>query len=127
VRSALVALKIASPEENLFSIPPRFSSKKGCPPASAPVSARSREFFIELSFLRVRIGGVSWPPVFVLMRALSYILIALGLYLLGHAAYDESCGSTRMPVRLLRKHFNSGYLYSIPVLKANNPNSFASL
>jgi hypothetical protein len=62
------------------------------------------------------------------MRALSYILIALGIYLLAAAFYQECQGRTFKPVMLPGKATgmgaNQGYLYSIPVLKHQNPEFF---
>lgn len=58
------------------------------------------------------------------MRALSYILIALGVFLLAHAVYDECRGRTHMPVRLSGRRFNTRYLYTLPVFRANNPELF---
>jgi hypothetical protein len=62
------------------------------------------------------------------MRALSYILIALGIYLLAAAFYQEYQGRTFKPAMLPGKATgmgaNRGYLYSIPVLKNQNPELF---
>src|ERR1700722_6223963 len=59
------------------------------------------------------------------MRTLSYILLALGIYLLGHALYDECSGVTHQPISFFyRRHTHSGYLYSIPVRRDNNPQLF---
>jgi hypothetical protein len=58
------------------------------------------------------------------MRVLSYILIALGIYLLASAFYQECRGKTFKPAMLQGKATglgaNHGYLYSIPVLKSQN-------
>ena len=62
------------------------------------------------------------------MRALSFILIVLGLYLLGSVYYDEYRGSTFMPATLFGgktgPRFSRQYLYSIPVRKEQNPELF---
>jgi hypothetical protein len=62
------------------------------------------------------------------MRALSFILIALGIYLLGSAYYDEYRGCTFKPATLQGKatgrSANRGYLFSIPVKKEQNPELF---
>jgi hypothetical protein len=62
------------------------------------------------------------------MRVLSYILIALGIYLLAAAFYQEYQGRTFKPAMLPGKatgmNANRGYLYSIPVLKHQNPELF---
>jgi hypothetical protein len=68
-------------------------------------------------------------PAFIgVMRVLSFILIALGLYLLGSAYYDEYRGSTFKPAALrggrAGPSFNRGYLYSIPVSREQNPELF---
>jgi hypothetical protein len=74
--------------------------------------------------------GRCLPFIQFLMRALSYILIALSVYLLGHAVYDEYRGSTTMPVSfvgpggILLRRSNSRYLYSWPVQRENNPSLF---
>ena len=62
------------------------------------------------------------------MRVLSFILIALGIYLLAAAFYQECQGRTFKPAMLPGKATgmgaNRGYLYSIPVLKNQNPELF---
>jgi hypothetical protein len=58
------------------------------------------------------------------MRALSYILIALGICLLASAGYDEFRGSTTKPLTLRGRRHNTAYLYRIRVSKENNPNLF---
>jgi hypothetical protein len=58
------------------------------------------------------------------MRVLSYILIALGIYLLTSAAYDEYRGSTTKPATLIGRRYNTAYLYSLHVLRDNNPELF---
>lgn len=60
------------------------------------------------------------------MRVLSFIAIALGIYLLASAGYDELRGVTRKPVTLLslKRRFNTSYLYSIPVQRQQNPELF---
>ena len=58
------------------------------------------------------------------MRILSCIFIALGIYLLARAGYDEFRGSTTKPLTLMGRHHNTAYLYSIPVLRENNPKLF---
>jgi hypothetical protein len=62
------------------------------------------------------------------MRALSYILIALGIYLLVSAFYQEYQGITFQPAMFPGKargmSANRGYLYSIPILKDQNPELF---
>jgi len=58
------------------------------------------------------------------VRALSYILIALGIYLLASAGYDEVRGSTTKPATLMGKRSNTAYLYSLHLLKENNPELF---
>jgi hypothetical protein len=58
------------------------------------------------------------------MRALSYILIALGIYLLACAGYDEFRGSTTKPATLMGRRHNTAYLYSLRVLRTNNPELF---
>lgn len=62
------------------------------------------------------------------MRLLAYILIALGIYLLASAAYDEFKGITWKPAMLAGKPYgraaNSGYLYKIAVHREQNPELF---
>ena len=62
------------------------------------------------------------------MRALSYILIVFGIYLLGRAVYQEYSGRTFKPAALLLKatgrEANRGFLYSRPVLRNQNPELF---
>jgi hypothetical protein len=63
------------------------------------------------------------------MRALSYILVVLGIYLLASASYQEYHGRTFKPATLLpakatSRSANRGYLYSISVLKSQNPELF---
>ena len=58
------------------------------------------------------------------MRALSYILIALGIYLMANAGYDELHGSTTKPATFMGRRHNTAYLYSLRVLRANNPELF---
>jgi hypothetical protein len=59
------------------------------------------------------------------MRVLSSILIALGIYLLASAGYDEYRGSTTKPATFGgRHHYNTAYLYRLHVLRANNPELF---
>jgi hypothetical protein len=62
------------------------------------------------------------------MRVLSYIIIALGVYLLACTTYDEVRGITHKPVISLRMpgtgRFNVWYLYSIPVHRDQNPRLF---
>lgn len=61
------------------------------------------------------------------MRIASLILVALGVYLLVHAAYDEYRGATHMPLRLIRlrgSRSNSAYLYRIVVRQNQNPELF---
>ena len=55
------------------------------------------------------------------MRALSYILIVLGIYLLVNAGYEEFHGSTTKPLTLMGRRHNSAYLYRTHVLRENNP------
>ena len=68
------------------------------------------------------------PEMLGIMRALSYILIALGIYLLASACYQEYHGRTFKPAMLQGKATgmgaNRGYLYSIPVLREQNPELF---
>jgi hypothetical protein len=59
------------------------------------------------------------------MRAISYILILLGIYLLVTATYDEFRGITRKPATLMRRaRYNPAYLYRIPVRQEQNPELF---
>lgn len=62
------------------------------------------------------------------MRILSYILIVLGIYLFASALYQEYHGRTFKPLALQLKatgmSANRGYLYSIPVLRDQNPELF---
>ena len=62
------------------------------------------------------------------MRALSVILIVLGIYLFASAIYQEYHGRTFKPWALQLKATgmgaNRGYLYSIPVLRDQNPELF---
>jgi hypothetical protein len=59
------------------------------------------------------------------MRGLSYILIALGIYLLAATGYDEYRGITYKPASLLRtRRYNQAYLYRIPVHREQNPELF---
>ena len=62
------------------------------------------------------------------MRPLAYIFIALGIYLLVCAGFDEVRGITHKPVTFLRtfgtSRFNGWYLYSIPVRREQNPPLF---
>jgi hypothetical protein len=55
------------------------------------------------------------------MRVLSYILIALGIYLLASGGYEEFRGSTTKPATLMGKRHDTAYLYSLSVLRTNNP------
>ena len=58
------------------------------------------------------------------MRALSYILMVLGIFLLVNAGYEEFHGSTTKPVALMGRRYNTAYLYRIRVLRDNNPELF---
>jgi hypothetical protein len=67
------------------------------------------------------------------MRLLSYILMLLGIYLLAVAAYQEIHGRTTRPAMFLpfteraireRRHSFNNYIFSVPVLKRNNPQLF---
>jgi len=60
------------------------------------------------------------------MRVLSYILLALGIFLLASAGYDEFRGVTHKPADLLRRRHASysGYLYRIPIVRDNSPGLF---
>jgi hypothetical protein len=60
------------------------------------------------------------------MRIAAYILIALGIYCLAATAYDEYRGETHKPYTLVGRRSASHhvYLYSIPVLRQNNPELF---
>jgi hypothetical protein len=58
------------------------------------------------------------------MRALSYILIALGICLLASAGHDEFGGNTTQPATVMGRRHNSAYLYSLRVPRKNNPELF---
>jgi hypothetical protein len=62
------------------------------------------------------------------MRVLSYILILAGLCLFASAANDEYRGTTTKPAAWFGqgtgRSFNTHYLYSIPVLRNQNPELF---
>jgi hypothetical protein len=59
------------------------------------------------------------------MRALSCILIALGIYLLAASAYDEFRGITRKPATLVGKaRSNHAYLYRMPIRREQDPELF---
>jgi hypothetical protein len=62
------------------------------------------------------------------MRMLAYILIVLGIYLFAGVLYQEYHGRTFKPLALQLKatgvSANRGYLYSIPVLRDQNPELF---
>ncbi len=59
------------------------------------------------------------------MRLTSLILIALGVFLLVHSAFDEIRGTTHKPYHWLGiRRYNSWYLYSIPVQRDKNPELF---
>lgn len=61
------------------------------------------------------------------MRVLSYILIALGIYLLA-AAFIKNVREERSSRRCFQAagmSANRGYLYSIPVLRDQNPELFS--
>lgn len=72
-----------------------------------------------------RTGGIATLGV---MRALSYILIALGFYLLASAFYDEYRGITTKPAifppKATSRNASRGYLFSIPVHREQNPELF---
>lgn len=55
------------------------------------------------------------------MRALSYILIALGICLLMSAGYDEYRGITTRPLPFTARQYHHAYLYSLPVSNGNHP------
>jgi hypothetical protein len=67
------------------------------------------------------------------MRAVSYILMVLGIYLLASAAYQEIHGITTRPYKYLpfsrdaileSDYVDHSYQFSIQVLKKNNPQRF---
>lgn len=61
------------------------------------------------------------------MRALSYVLIVLGVILLALAVNDEVSGTTHVPLqpRSFRRHaYNSGYLYRRIVRRSEQPQLF---
>jgi hypothetical protein len=59
------------------------------------------------------------------MRVLSYILIALGIYLLAAAGYDEYRGITGKPLAFgTRRRHNSVHLYRMRVSKVETPQLF---
>jgi hypothetical protein len=96
------------------------------PPDKSPqplaVGAFSPAFALTSWFRRGLVGKASPES---LMRVLSYILIAFGIYLLASAGYDEFRGSTTKPATLMGKRHNTAYLYSLSVLKKNNPELFS--
>lgn len=58
------------------------------------------------------------------MRALAYMLIALGIWLLASACYDDYRGSTTKPAMLMGMRHNRAYLYSVLVPREQNPELF---
>jgi len=62
------------------------------------------------------------------MRACAIALLALGIFLLGHAAFDECRGTTHMPLNLFGMDgltsMNSHYLRVIPVTRSQYPEMF---
>jgi hypothetical protein len=58
------------------------------------------------------------------MRAVACIIIAVGIYMLASAGYDEYRGITTKPASFGRRHHNAAYLYRIPVLRSRNPELF---
>ena len=59
----------------------------------------------------------------------SYILLALGIFLLAVAAYDQCRGITHKPLTIFRAYGesrnNRRYLYRIPVHREQNPQLFS--
>jgi hypothetical protein len=59
------------------------------------------------------------------MRSLAYILLAIGMVLVGCAIYDEVRGSTTQPYQWLGRHrYYNRYIYRLRVLRSNNPELF---
>ena len=58
------------------------------------------------------------------MRALSVLLLLLGLYLVGSAAYDEYRGLTHKPGIVWHYRWTKAYLYKINVRRSEDPDRF---